>query len=463
MTEENRVHEWREAWGEVDGAELLDDVEEWFARFICVSFEGDLALLALWTLHTYLAEELRTTPRLQIDSPMPNSGKTTVLDHFSRLTYRPIQIASPPSQALIPRLLERGMRTILLDEVDRILRPESPSTPDLFAIINSGYRVGATRPVLVPAPGGWDAHEMSTFSPVAMAGNAPNLPDDTRSRIIRVLLMPDVDGTAEDSDWEYIEGDANALQSRIEAFAGGVRDDVKGMPVDLPAGCIGRTKEKWRPLKRVAVAAGGRWPTKSDALIARDMAEDAAERAAGLRTLPPGMVVLTDLAAVWPDDEPFMPTRLMLARLIEHNPDYWGDHSPYGKQLTEHRLGRLLAQAAKVTPTRIGGAGPRGYLRSGLEPVWHRLGIPSGESGESGYSGETGGEIADDNRFNRNNRSNRFHQNPPSLLESECEQCGKPLETPESLAAGLCYECRFSANPTSFGRHPDDHKEGTPR
>jgi hypothetical protein len=429
-----------------DGAAVLDALEEWFGRFVCVSFDGDLALLALWTEHTHLAKELRTTPRLQLDSPMPESGKTTVLDHFSRLCRRPIQIASPPSQALIPRMLERAMRTVLLDEVDRILRPDSPSSPDLFAILNSGYRVGATRPVLMPAPGGWEAREMSTFAPVAMAGNAPNLPDDTRSRMIRVLLMPDRAGTAEDSDWEYIEDDAKRLRTRIEAFADAVRENVAGMAVDLPAGCIGRMKEKWRPLKRVAVAAGGRWPAVVDALIERDLAEIAAEREAGLRTLPPGMVVLADLAAVWTDAETFMPTRRMVERLTYHNPDYWGKESPYGKQLTEVRLGRLLAQAAKVTPGRIGGAGPRGYLRAGLEPAWRQLGIPSGEPGEPGELGEAGDKTNDDNRLNRLNRVNRLRRDTPTPSGGKCDMCGRPLETPESIEAGMCRECRFIAN-----------------
>jgi hypothetical protein len=404
----NRIHDeavarCRKRYPEYDGqvepisttasSVLLDDLEQWFGRFISVSFEGDLALLALWTAHTHLVNELRTTPRLQLDSPMPNSGKTTVLDHLSRLCHRPIQIASPPSQALIPRLLEYETRTILLDEVDRILRPESPSTPDLLAITNSGYRVGATRPVLVPIKGGgWTAIEMSTFCALAMAGNAPSLPDDTRSRTIRVLLMPDLDGTVEDSDWEYIEPDAKALCERLAAFAGEVRDVVRGMHVDLPAGCIGRSKEKWRPLKRVAVAGGGRWPTLADELITRDLAEEAAEREAGLKTRPPAVVLLADLAQLWPESEPFMPTRRMVERLVYRNPDYWGQQSPYGKQLTEMRLGKLLAQAAKVTPGRIGGAGPRGYHRSGLEPAWHRLGIPPLEAGEGGEAGEAGTE-----------------------------------------------------------------------
>ncbi len=174
----------------------------------------------------------------------------------------------------------------VLDEVDRSLRPDKPGVPDLLATLNSGYRVGATRPVLVPSKSGWLAREMSTFAPVALAGNSPCLPPDTESRAIRILLMPDLDGVVEDSDWEVIEADAKALQEEVADFADSVRVEVRGMVVDLPPGCIGRSREKWRPLKRVAVAAGGEWPQLVDQLIARSLAEDAAVREAGLRPRP---------------------------------------------------------------------------------------------------------------------------------------------------------------------------------
>jgi hypothetical protein len=185
------------------------------------------------------------------------------------------------------------------------------------------------------------------------------------------------------------------------------------MIVSLPKGCIGRSKEKWRPFKRIAVRAGGDWPDIVDRLIEKSIAEDEAEREAGLKAQPPGMVLLTDLYKVWGDDEKFVPTLDLVPRLIEHNPDYWGTDSPYGKPLTETRFGRLMAQAAKLTSHRVGGVAPRGYLRSQLEPVWHRLGIsprkkpgepdgsgepdgdgpgaPSGSSGSSGPSGSYGG------------------------------------------------------------------------
>ncbi len=97
------------------------------------------------------------------------------------------------------------------------------------------------------------------------------------------------------------------------------------MLVDLPDGCIGRSKEKWRPLKRIAVAAGGHWAKIADDLIEKGLEEEAAVRDAGLRKQPPGMVLLTDLYAVWPKDEDFMPTRELVDLLVDHNPGYWGE------------------------------------------------------------------------------------------------------------------------------------------
>ncbi len=435
----DELHDWY-AEDESDGAELLDDLTAWFQRFIAVTDERDLHLLALWTVHTHLAVELYTSPRLRIDSTIPESGKTTVLDHLKRLCRRPVQIASPPTPALIPRIMDIEMRTILLDEVDRILRPDGPATPELTATINSGYRVGATRPALVPTKGGgWESREMSTFAPVAMAGNAPNLPDDTRSREIRILLMPDHDGSIEDSDWEAIEGEAAELHDRIAAFADHVREQVRGLAVALPERCISRAKEKWRPLKRVAVAAGGRWPQIADDLIARGLDEDAAEREAGLRNLPPGMVLLADLFQVWPDHDGLVPTRELVNKLIAHNPDYWGERSGYGKALTETRFGKLLAQASKVTSQRPGGRGPRGYQRSQLAPAWRRLRIATstpaspgapGAPGEPGAPGASDAKDQDVHRVHRDNQVHRVHRDGAESANGD--GAGAPTPHPDA-------------------------------
>ncbi|MDF3309888.1 DUF3631 domain-containing protein [Rhodococcus sp. T2V] len=428
----------------MSGAEVLDDIEGWFGRFIAVPDDRDLSLLALWTVSTHVALETYTTPRLLIDSTMPGSGKTTVLDHLQRLCCASVQAASLSSPALLVRLLQNGVRTVLIDEVDRSLSPNKPGVEDLIGILNSGYRRGATRPVLVPAKGGnWEVREMPTFCPVAMAGNSPRLPDDTRSRSIRVLLMPDLDGVIEDSDWELLEDDAAVLAARISSFADGVRDEIKGMTVDLPAGCMGRAKEKWRPLKRVAVAAGGHWPAIADDLISRNLAEDASERDAGLLTLPPGMVLLTDLHAVWPQGEDFAPSQDLIVKLIRHNPEYWGERSSYGKELTPHRMAKLVAQASKVTTVRPGGRGSRGYSRSILAPVWHRLGIGRNRSGASGTTGESGA------RDPQMHHSDQLHH-----FEEDTHESGSTSGVRTTRAEQIAARLNAAAEPGIDSPHP---------
>ncbi len=152
----------------------LDHLVDWYSRFIRFTHADDVNILALWTVHTHLASQLYTTPRLLIDSAMPGSGKTTLLDHLNRLCHSAVHAATLTTSAQVTRMLDTGPKTILLDEVDRSLGNDRPGVADLLAVLNSGYRVGATRPVLVANGSDWDTKEMPTFAPVAMAGNSRN-------------------------------------------------------------------------------------------------------------------------------------------------------------------------------------------------------------------------------------------------------------------------------------------------
>ncbi len=354
---------------------VLDDLRNWFARYIRVMDDLDIDLLTLWTAHTHLCVETYTSPRLQLDSPLPGSGKTTVLDHLKRLCLNPVQMASISSPALLTRMLDAGLRTILIDEVDRTLDQKNDGVGELIAVLNSGYRRGATRPVLVPEKGGsWASKEMPTFAPVAMAGNAPKLPDDTRARTIRVLLLPDTEGLVEESDWELIEDEAAELARRLANWAESVRDTVRTLRPTLQADCIGRAKERWSPLKRVAAAAGKHWEQVADELIRRDMLAAEMDKEDGMTGKPPTVTLLFDLYEAWDGEEAFTPTRDLLSRLILNNPAMWGMGSSFGRELTVQRMGRMLAAGFKIHSERRADRA-RGYFRSALAPAWRRMGV----------------------------------------------------------------------------------------
>jgi hypothetical protein len=387
--------------------------------------------------------ECYTTPRLQIDSPVPGSGKTTVLEHLQRLALRSIQMASLSSPALLTRMLDAEQRTILVDEVDRALDPKKDGVAELIAVFNSGYKRGATRPVLVPVKGGgWDVKEMPTFAAVAMAGNNPNLPDDTRSRIIRVLLLPDLDGTVEESDWETIEEDAFGLQSQIADWADLVRDQVKATKPELPEGVTGRFREKWGPLKRVADAAGGNWSNRVDTMASHDVAQYAMDKEDGLVREVPAVVLLSHIFELWPEGRKFLPTSELIDVLVISHPTVWGEESPFGKPLTAKRLGRMLATSYKINSDREGRGTPRGYFRSAFDGAWHRMRVtPLPQSGESGGSGESGAHAPDSPDAPHAPDSEGVGEpvQPWTNGHTPCPMCAKPLDLPNPLCSVAAY------------------------
>jgi hypothetical protein len=381
----------------VEGAKVLADVREWLARFVSTMTPGDLDLLALWAVHTHVAPECYTSPRLQLDSPMPGSGKTTVLDHLSRLCHNPVQMAAISSSALLARLLAVDTRTLLIDEVDRTLDPKRDGSADVIAILNSGYRVGATRPVLEPRKGGgWDAVEMPVFAPVAMAGNNPALPDDTRSRVLRVVLLPDLEGKVEESDWELIEGDALELHDRIVRWAFGAKDLVRTLRPPMPEGVIGRNREKWGPLARIAHLVGGRWPAAVDEMALHHLREQEQDREDGLVRESPAVLLLRHVSALWPEGEAFAATEYLTAELATRHPDQWGVTSSFGKPLNAHRFGRMLSQAYKVHSRQITRGGRRGYTLADLLPAMHRMGVrqpPRSDASDGSDASDASGPV----------------------------------------------------------------------
>lgn len=217
---------------------MVNRVFSWFSRYIRTQRPVDLDYITLWAVHTHLLSFLPVSPRMIIDSIMPGSGKITLLEHLAHICHLPLIASGISSPALIPRMIaatgERSI-TVLIDEADRALDPKKEGVGDLLAVINSGSKRGATRPVLVPDKDlGWKAQNMPTYCAVAMAGNSPMLLDDTRSRSSQVFLLPDNEGRAVETDWvtdTSMEDAARCLCEGLEAWA-----DLYGERVRRPAG-----------------------------------------------------------------------------------------------------------------------------------------------------------------------------------------------------------------------------------
>jgi len=399
--------------------DLLREVRDWFARYVFVLRESDLDVLALWAVHTWVCEETYTTPRLLIDSPVPGSGKTTLLEHLGRLCKNPVQMASVSSSAMLARLTANEIRTLLIDEADRALNPKKPGIEDLIAILNSGYKRGGTRPVLVSSKSDWVVEEMPTFSPVALAGNSPLIPEDTRSRCLVVRLMPDREGRVSESDWEVLDPIAQELSGKIQQVMETYKDRIRRSNPDLPSGCVNRLKERWKPLKRIAEVASADWAFRVDELILADLesAREAAE--SGDVQLSPNLQLAKDLFEIFQTEPEFSPTNHLVSRLIRHSPDQWSSDSFYGKDLTPQRLGRILSNAFGINSMRSNEPSrSRGYHKRQFLVIWNQLGISPLETDEPGRPGEPGA-WEHENDFDTPQYGFRLSLHPEGAMVSE--------------------------------------------
>lgn len=355
--------------------ELLEILRDWFGKYIYFQDQRDLDILPLWTIHTYLANELYTSPRLLIDSPLPGSGKTTLLEHISQFAKDPIQMSSVSSPAMLARLTKDGTRTLLIDEADRALDPKRPNVGELIALLNSGYKRGSTRPTLIQKGKDWEIEAMPTFSPVAIAGNSPNIPEDTRTRCIVVRLLHDSENRARESDWEALELPAYQIRLDILASVELFREQITEVNPPLPKECVNRFKEKWKPLKRIAILAGGDWAERVDNYILQDIQNIREQNENGDSKLTPHIQLVKDLYEIYGGERTFIGTLTLIQKLAKQNPEYWGELSVSGRAISEQKLGRYLNSKFYLNSQRLGDS-PRGYHANQFERIWISLGLP---------------------------------------------------------------------------------------
>jgi hypothetical protein len=366
----------------IELAETIRAVETWLKTFMKFMKDSDALLCAIWIVHTHLIDEFYSTPRLLISSPTFGSGKTTLLEHFSYLCReKPAQMANISSTAVLARIHQPQIRTLLIDEADRTLNPKNPIYGEIVSILNSGYKRGGTRVVVIPLKGGGHTTEdMPLFAPVAIAGNAPNLPEDTRSRCLIIRLMPSKPGEVRRTLWEDIEPDAYDLRSRIVSATNDIRDELKKVPnLKFPDNTPPRLEEIWRPLMKIAHLAGAEVESDTRLLLEEDIERFVQDSENREVIDPPHVKLARDIYSIFQlDDLEWEKTETLKNKLIALDPYWRKESSPYGKDLTTRRMGILLSNGFGLNRQRDN-EGNR-YFRYQFEQVWTRLGISLEES-----------------------------------------------------------------------------------
>jgi hypothetical protein len=357
--------------GGTEGQDALALVEEFIGRFTVFPSPHCLTAVTLWAAHTHAIDAFYTTPRLVLDSPEPGSGKTRVLELLNLVCHNPKLMISS-STAAIFRRLAKGTMTVLFDEVDAIFNVKSAANyEDLRALLNSGYKRGATIDRCVGDAAKMDVQEFKVFSPVALAGLAGNMPSTiiTRSVVVHMRRRAPGEKVAPFRERDA-EPEADKIRSALENWIGSVAAVLADARPVMPAGVEDRPAEVWEALLAVADAAGGEWPER---------AREACKHfvfGAGTEGQSLGIRLLADIRTVFGEADR-MPSEAVVDALVSMEEAPWSDL--YGKPLNMVRLSKELKRYG-VSPTvfKLNGEPRRGYMTEpgrgsvGLHDAWRR-------------------------------------------------------------------------------------------
>jgi hypothetical protein len=226
---------------------------EGFAKYLDLPSEtarGTVAMLACWSLLTYLSPGLAAVPYVSVSGPM-GSGKSRILELLQQVVFRPL-FTSSTSEAAIFRSLHAFGHTALLDEAERLRDPEMQG---VLANLLAGYKRGgcATR-CEAAGDGQFVLRHFSVFGCKAFAA-INEVPATLASRCIAVPMFRSPRGSIKPR--LRIEQDAALWQRLRDALHilamehGSEWLDLPGRQDVVPE-MSGRNFELWQPLLSIA-------------------------------------------------------------------------------------------------------------------------------------------------------------------------------------------------------------------
>ena len=199
-------------------AKTLDAVEAFVRRFVSFQTEHQSAAVALWIAHCYAVEAAPAAAYLRVTSAVEESGKSTLLEVLGESSGRHAIAGESISPSAVFRTRDKiGPVALLLDEIDNTLRDRrDDGARDLLAIVNAGYRRGATAWRVVGKD--FQPREFRAFGPCAIAGLG-TLAATTESRCVPIVLERKARGSGERWLPHRLEEEIQALSAALEAWA----------------------------------------------------------------------------------------------------------------------------------------------------------------------------------------------------------------------------------------------------
>lgn len=162
--------------------DLFIPIKQRIDYFIDFAHSGDLNILTLWIIGTYLFPIFEAYPYIYLGG-MRGSGKTKVLDILQQLVFNPESTSNSSTSSLF-RTIQRNLSTVLLDEGESLTGREA--NPELRLLFNAGYKKSGV--VTRTHTESFNTERFKVYSPKAIASINP-LEATLASRCITIIML----------------------------------------------------------------------------------------------------------------------------------------------------------------------------------------------------------------------------------------------------------------------------------
>jgi hypothetical protein len=349
--------------------ELFNKIKAYITRYVVLSQPQHADVLALWVMHTWVADSADFTPYIYLHSPVMRCGKTQVHRVVEPLVKNPLRTCNV-SEAALYREIEESHPTLLWDEIDSIFgnRKSSEANQNKRALLNAGYERGMTAIRMERGPGGFVKISFDPFCPKILAGIG-RLPDTIVDRSIPILIHRRLKTQSCHKYRRQDRAKAKPLYDALEAWSKDVEllKTLRESQPQMPESLTDRQEDILEPLLAIADSIGGDVPrlARVAAELLCDIEDElsyGAEQLAAIRKVVGNKSRITSaelIKGLWEADA--LPSRLM------------DDNEPNHKKIG-HWLSKFIKSYAgkPARQLKFEGQNLRGYETAELQPIFDR-------------------------------------------------------------------------------------------
>ena len=243
--------------------ELLNKIKAHITRYVVFSRPEHADVIALWILHTWVADSADFTPYIYLHSPVMRCGKTQVHRVVEPLVKNPLRTCNV-SEAALYREIDQSHPTLLWDEIDSIFgnRKSSEANENKRALLNAGHERGMR--AIRMGGGGFVKMSFDPFCPKILAGIG-RPPDTIVDRSIPILIHRRLKTQPCQKYRRQDRAKAKPIHDAVEKWSADpeLQKTLRESQPQMPESLTDRQEDIWEPLLAIADSIGGDVPRQA--------------------------------------------------------------------------------------------------------------------------------------------------------------------------------------------------------